>query len=185
MDNEQIQQNETSTRLNTLGCSMTVMRRNVKILHWNYRDHDFVSIHPWLDTVYDELSECIDTIYEELRKGGFDIKATLTETLQNSKIAELPAGSVVYKNSETFGALSIMLSSIRKQADDLATYAEENHFWTVHDMAVGILNKCNHINYFVKNSLTASVEPVVNNQTQEIENPPDDLEVQSKQQNLY
>ena len=169
MNNEQIQQDETSIRLNTLGCSMTVMRRNVKILHWNYHDRDFVSVHPWLDTVYDDLTECIDAVYEELRKGGFSIKATLTETVQNSKIAELPAGSVIYGNAETCGAVYVMLTAIRTQADDLATYADENHFWTVHELAVSILSKCNQINYFVKNSLTASVKPAVNSQAQEIE----------------
>ena len=62
-----------------------------------------------------------------------------------------------------------METAIRTQADDLATYADENHFWTVHELAVSILSKCNQINYFVKNSLAASVKPAANSQAQEIE----------------
>ena len=141
--------------MNKLLATLTVFERNVKIAHWNYRSADFYLIHPMLDTIHDDVCECIDTIAEEIRKGDFYPVATLTQCIQNSAIPEIVCPGPCTK-AMTFAMLRVDLTEIRKLADALSTLADENKFWTIQDVANGILSKMNHHMYFVKNTV---VEP--------------------------
>lgn len=137
--------------MNKLLATLTVFERNVKILHWNYQYKDFVSVHPWLDDVHDDVCECIDTIAEEIRKGDFFPDATLQQCIENTGTPQINS-NVRYDHKETFNVLARGLSSIRVLADMLSTKADENKFWTIQDVANGILSKMNHHMYFVKGS---------------------------------
>ena len=44
-----------SEKLETLGKSLTVVSRNIKVLHWNYNDKDFIPTHLWLDEMFAEI----------------------------------------------------------------------------------------------------------------------------------
>jgi DNA-binding ferritin-like protein len=143
--------------MNTLLASLTVFERNVKILHWNYQSADFVSVHPWLDDIHDDVCECIDAVAEEIRKGDFFPNATLTGCVEVSSIQQLDS-EVAYSHDATFRALVNGLNSIRSLADMLSTMADENKFWTIQDMANDILKRMNHHTYFVKNTLTGTTE---------------------------
>lgn len=47
--------------------------KNIKCLHWNYKDKDFWVIHPKLDKVYDFLLDSADTLAEMGRQDDFII----------------------------------------------------------------------------------------------------------------
>lgn len=139
--------------LNVLLASLTIFERNVKISHWNYKSNiDFISVHVWLDTVHDDICESIDIVAEEIRKADRYPKATLQQCIENSVISQIDSSTECSKDM-TFNSLAIGLMEIRKLADQLSTMADENKFWTVQDVANGILSKMSHHLYFVKNTI--------------------------------
>ena len=150
--------NEMANRLNELGGLLTITARNIKIMHWNYHDKDFVAVHPWLDEVYEFVNDSIDEVFEELRKGALPLNATYTAAIQygkvNGAIAEFD-DKITYNNSETFHNVRGMLDILRSKMDQLATFADENKVWTVHEMANGMLAKTNHFYYFANESILA------------------------------
>lgn len=138
--------------MNKLLATLTVFERNVKVAHWNLKSEAFISEHTWLDTVHDDVCECIDIVAEEIRKGDFYPTATLTQCLQNSTVQELQSAGPCTK-AMSFGMLMTDLNAVRVLADALSTMADENKFWTIQDIANDILSKMNHHLYFVKNTI--------------------------------
>ena len=139
-------------KMETLGKSFTVTSRNVKILHWNYNDTDFIQTHLWLDDVFAELNECIDAVYEELRKANLLFDAKLSSSVANSPITELDSQKV-YHHAETFSSLSLMCETLKRLCDEIATEAEENKMFTVHDLMVEFIAKISKRHYFIRNSI--------------------------------
>ena len=148
--------NEMANRLNELGGLLTLTARNIKIMHWNYHDKDFVSVHPWLDEVYEFVNDSIDEVFEELRKGALPLNATYTAAIQygTDLIMEYD-DKITYDNPKMFHDLRGMLDILRSKMDQLATFADENKVWTVHEMANGMLAKTNHFYYFANESILA------------------------------
>lgn len=153
--NVQPDRTRCSELLNLLLCSLTVFERNVKIMHWSYQGTDFISVHNWLDTVHDDVCECIDSVAEEIRKGGQFPKATLNEALELSKVMML-SSSRTYGNVDVMGTLKIQIDALRVLADELSTDADKNGFWTIHDLSNDVLRRLNHHRYFVVNSIQST-----------------------------
>ena len=111
--------------MNKLLATLTVFERNVKVAHWNLKSESYISEHIWLDTVHDDVCECIDTVAEEIRKGDFYPTATLTQCLQNSTVQEIQSAGPCTK-AMAFGMLMTDLNAVRVLADALSTMADEN-----------------------------------------------------------
>ena len=138
--------------MNKLLASLTVFERNIKLAHWNYQSSvDFISVHTWLDTVHDDVCDAIDDVAEEIRKGLYFPQAALQDCINNSAVPPFTCPGPCTKKM-AFAMLLIDLTEIRKLADALSTMADENKFWTIQDLANGILSKMNHHMYFVKGS---------------------------------
>ena len=160
MDEQNVIQNPVDSGDARQGClvlmqkllaGLTVFERNVKIAHWNYQDYDFISVHVWLDGVHDNVCEAIDAVAEEIRKGDFYPDATLSRCVENSPVAPIESAGPCTKVM-TFTMLTMGLVNLRKLCDELSTMADENKFWTIQDLANGILSKLNQHMYFVKNT---------------------------------
>ena len=104
------------------------------------------------------MCDCIDDIAEEIRKGLFFPQGTLQECLANSAIEPTMTPGPCTKEA-AFAMLVMDLTKIRELADALSTMADENKFWTIQDLANGILSKMNHHMYFVKNTVNTSKPP--------------------------
>ena len=139
-------------KLETLGKSLTVASRNVKILHWNYNDRDFIPVHLWLDEVFTEMNDCIDAVYEELRKANLLFDAKLSSSASLSKVTELDSNKV-YHHDETFMNLNQTCEILKAICDEIATEAEGSKMFTVHDLMVEFTNKINKRHYFIRNSM--------------------------------
>jgi len=156
-ENTPVQQNTDPRQsclklMNTLLATLTVFEREVKMAHWNLKSESFRDDHLFLDVVHDDVCECIDTLAEEIRKGDFYPAATLAQCLQNSTIQELQSVGPCTK-AMAFNMLATGLNAVRVLADSLSTMADESKFWTIQDVANGILSKMNHHLYFVKNTI--------------------------------
>ena len=143
---------EACARLNVLGASLSVLKRNIRVFHWNVVGPEFIFVHEYLDQLQDDIAECIDAVYEELRKGDLPLHATLTECLSLSKIEEVSSADK-YEAKEVFSRVLSDINIIRAMADDLSTFSDDNKFWTCRDLANDILSKCNKVKYFMKSSL--------------------------------
>jgi DNA-binding ferritin-like protein len=158
---------QAALMLTQLGHTMTVASRDLKIMHWNYRDTNFVAVHPYIDEVRADLDDEIDGVYEEMRKGGFLPEAKLSQALAESKVNEIPSDRL-YNCADTMKIMHQIITEIRVEADALSTFADENKLWTIQDLANGILDKCSKVNYFIVNSSLETAAPVPVRQAPEV-----------------
>lgn len=154
MDNENVNNTneDIGVYLNRLAHSFTIAQRNVKILHWNYNDIDFTSVHPWLDTVADQYGEFIDLIYERLRMFNLPLQATMNETISDCPI-EAVNSAYKYSNKLTFALLLKDINTLRVLADGVASISEQNKWFTCHDEMVKISAALDKLRYFVASSI--------------------------------
>lgn len=141
-----------SEKLETLGKTLTVVSRNIKVLHWNYNDKDFIPTHLWLDEMFAEINDGIDATYEELRKANFTFDAKLSSSASLSKVPEIESNKL-YHHDETFNILNTACVTLKGLCDEIANVAEESKMFTVHDLMVEFINKINKRHYFIRNSI--------------------------------
>ncbi|MEZ7505563.1 Dps family protein [Flavobacterium sp. Arc2] len=60
--------------------------------HWNIEGPDFHSVHLYLETLYEEQQEVIDTVAEKIRALGHYVPATLSKYLELTHLTEQTKG---------------------------------------------------------------------------------------------
>ena len=60
--------------------------------HWNIEGPDFHSVHLYLETLYQEQQEIVDTVAEKIRMIGHYVPATLTKYLELTHLTEKTKG---------------------------------------------------------------------------------------------
>ena len=153
MDEEKDIREIVSEKLNEVAASLTVFHRNVKILHWKYIGIDFVSIHPWLDEVSDQVLDMIDAVYEQMVKLDVEMYADYHHAIQVSKVEPITSNNISYNHLDTFKILLLNLDELRIVLDQNATLAEEQKLFAFHELMVKTLSECDQLKYFVKQSL--------------------------------
>lgn len=105
---------------------------NVKLhnIHWNVVGPQFVEVHNFTESVYDELFESFDQVAELLKMKGLMPLSTMVEYLENATIQEVKAKDFSIKESleivkKDLEAMKAMATDIRNSAD------EEGDFETV------------------------------------------------------
>ena len=145
---------EVSTKINEVASSLTIFHRNVKILHWKYIGHDFISVHPWLDDVADQVNDMIDSIYEQMVKMDVEMYADYQSTLEHSKVFIVKSNNIIgFNNNDTFKILLENIDKLRIIIDQTATLAEEYKLFAFHELMVKLLSECDQLKYFVNQSL--------------------------------
>ncbi len=153
MDEEKDIREIVSEKLNEVAASLTVFHRNVKILHWKYIGIDFVSIHPWLDEVSDQVLDMIDAVYEQMVKLDVEMYADYQHAIQVTKVEPITSNNISYNHLDTFKILLLNLDELRIVLDQNATLAEEQKLFAFHELMVKTLSECDQLKYFVKQSL--------------------------------
>jgi len=105
---------------------------NVKLhnIHWNVVGPQFVEVHNFTESVYDELFESFDQVAELLKMKDVMPLSTMAEYLENATIEEIKAKDFAIKESleivkKDLEAMKAMATDIRNTAD------EEGDFETV------------------------------------------------------
>ena len=147
--------NEIIISLNVLGATLTVFYRNAKVLHWLYKDDNFVSVHPWLDdTVATKLNDMVDKTYEQILKLDIPFVAGYTEIVSLSKVEPLLSKNKEgFSSDETFSILLENMNQLRAVIDKNASIAEKCSLYAYHDLMVAMLEDCDQLKYFIKRSL--------------------------------
>ena len=60
--------------------------------HWNVEGTDFHSVHLYLETLYEEQQEVVDTVAEKIRMIGHYVPATLEKYLELTHLTEKTKG---------------------------------------------------------------------------------------------
>ncbi|WP_405572627.1 Dps family protein [Winogradskyella sp. Asnod2-B02-A] len=60
--------------------------------HWNVEGPDFHSVHVYLETLYEEQQEVVDTVAEKIRMIGHYVPATLGKYLELTHLTEKTKG---------------------------------------------------------------------------------------------
>ncbi|SDS24386.1 starvation-inducible DNA-binding protein [Polaribacter sp. KT25b] len=60
--------------------------------HWNIEGPDFHSVHLYLETLYEEQQEVVDTVAEKIRMLGHFVPATLEKYLELTHLTEKTKG---------------------------------------------------------------------------------------------
>ena len=60
--------------------------------HWNIEGTDFHSVHLYLETLYEEQQEVVDTVAEKIRMIGHYVPATLEKYLELTHLTEKTKG---------------------------------------------------------------------------------------------
>ena len=114
---------ELSVKLNQYLANLGVEYIKLHNLHWNVVGINFKAIHEYLESLYDGVSDSLDSVAELLKMHDEVPAASLKEYLSLSNIEELPSkelnGSdvlhIVLKDFEGFKALA---EEIRLEADN-------------------------------------------------------------------
>ncbi|WP_458626078.1 Dps family protein [Winogradskyella sp. PC D3.3] len=61
--------------------------------HWNIEGPDFHSVHLYLETLYEEQQEVVDTVAEKIRALGHFVPATLQKYLELTHLTEKTKGA--------------------------------------------------------------------------------------------
>lgn len=104
---------------------------NIKLhnLHWNVTGINFVAIHNFTESLYDEAFENLDAVAEQIKMLGEMPLSTLSAYLKNATIKELEGNPFTAK--EVLEILVEDLSTLKSQALEIRTAAnKEDDFAT-------------------------------------------------------
>lgn len=79
------------TSLNQYLSNLSVMYIKLHNLHWNVVGPDFKQVHEYLETLYDEVADTLDSVAELLKIHDSQPMASLKEYLSAATIQELPS----------------------------------------------------------------------------------------------
>lgn len=139
--------------INQLLSDLTVAQRDIQILHWNIKTTSFIYLHEYLGEVYNTLLEYIDIAAEQIRFQDAYPKATLTETISETRIKEVQS-SHPYSFDEAVQITLSLIDYLKKLTDQIITYADDHQQWDVVDTFSAQSAHYAKILYFLKNSLT-------------------------------
>lgn len=74
--------------LNALVAEFTVYAQQLKMAHWNITGPNFIQMHEFFWSKYEEAIDAIDNLAEQIRKIGWFPDSTLAKYLSVSKITE-------------------------------------------------------------------------------------------------
>lgn len=109
------------TKMNKHIADLYLLYAKTHNLHWNVVGKQFKPVHEYLEAVYDELSEQMDAVAEQLKMNGLYPVASAKECLAISTVNELESKDYSVEEAikivvEDLKALSAGAADIRKEA---------------------------------------------------------------------
>lgn len=123
-------------KLNVYLSNLAVLNANLHNIHWNVLGKEFVSIHEFTESLYDDFFEKYDAVAELLKMKGEKPLVRLSEYLANSSIKELDKDvfscmeslEIVKGYLEEMKALAVEIRNLADEEGDFETVAEfEGH----------------------------------------------------------
>lgn len=117
------------TFLNQYLSNLAVMYVKLHNLHWNVVGPDFKQVHEYLETLYDEIADTLDSVAEQLKTHGGQPLASLKEYLSAATIQELPSEEL--RSGEALAVVQNDLSVLIKQGEQIRVEAHNAGLYDV------------------------------------------------------
>ena len=119
------------TKFNSYLADLVVEYLKLHDLHWNVKGPQFVEVHKYTESVYENLSEKFDEVAERMIMSGVQPISTIEEYLKAAEVKEV--GKKLYRDTEVLGivladikALRAKALELRKEFDEASLIAETN-----------------------------------------------------------
>ncbi|MBF1341580.1 MAG: DNA starvation/stationary phase protection protein [Mogibacterium diversum] len=106
--------------------NLGVMIFKLHNIHWNVEGPQFVAVHEFTESLYDEIFEYYDAVAEHLKIYSVSPDVKMSDYLKNASIKEIDAKKFEIK--EALGIVKEDLEELRKQATGLRN-ACDNEGW--------------------------------------------------------
>lgn len=116
--------NELTAQLNIYLANISVMYTKLHNLHWNVVGSQFKAAHEYLETLYNSMSDVLDSTAELLKMNGETPLASMKDYLAVSTIQELDSAE-----REVPKVMQIVLEdmeALKTQATAIRSYANED-----------------------------------------------------------
>ena len=106
--------------------NLGVMIFKLHNIHWDVEGPQFVAVHEFTESLYDEIFEYYDAVAEHLKIYSASPDVKMSDYLKNASIKEIDAKKFEIK--EALGIVKEDLEELRKQATELRN-ACDNEGW--------------------------------------------------------
>ena len=142
---------ELLKNLNKYLSNLGVLYIKLHNLHWNVVGINFKATHEYFETLYDGISESLDSVAEVIKMHEGTPLASLKTYLELSTIEEIPSVEVDNKTSlkivlEDFIKMKSLVEEIRKEAD-------KEDLYDIVTLVEGELEQYNKSIWFIKSML--------------------------------
>jgi starvation-inducible DNA-binding protein len=138
-------------KLNEYLSNLAILNANLHNLHWNVQGLQFVQIHQFTETLYNDFFEKYDAIAEILKMNGEKPLVKVSDYLKNASIKELD--KEVFTPKEVLEIVLDYLNAMKAMALEIRELAEtEGDFVTVNELEDHVTGYNKNI-WFVKSML--------------------------------
>ncbi|MDD3252067.1 MAG: DNA starvation/stationary phase protection protein [Lachnospiraceae bacterium] len=123
---------ELSTKMNSYLANIAVEYVKLHNLHWNVVGGQFKAVHEYLETLYDALSDVLDTTAEALKMNGEMPLASMKDYLAAATVKELDSAEMNVKQ-----VLEITLADmelLKQQAEDIRREAADEDNYSISNL---------------------------------------------------
>ena len=111
------------TKFNSYLADLVVEYLKLHDLHWNVKGPQFVEVHKYTESVYENLSEKFDEVAERMIMSGVQPISTIEEYLKATEIKEV--GKKLYRDTEVLGIVLADIKFLRSKALELRKEFDE------------------------------------------------------------
>ena len=112
-----------SKKLNPYLSDLVVLYLKLHDLHWKVKGKNFVQVHLYTESRYDDLAAKFDAVAELMIMSGEEPVSTIAQYLELASIKEL--GKEKYGDSEVLEIIIQDFEHLRAEAADVRAYAAE------------------------------------------------------------
>ncbi|MGX8794498.1 Dps family protein [Fusibacter sp. JL298sf-3] len=110
--------------MNTYLSNLSVLNAKLHNLHWNVVGINFVAIHNFTESLYDEVFESFDAVAEHLKMSGEMPLSRIADYLEHATLKEIEPKA--FSAKEVLDILIDDLGEMRKLALDIRQVADES-----------------------------------------------------------
>ena len=111
---------QIATLLNKLLADEFLLYTKTRNCHWNYEGDNFMEMHKFFESQYEELAEVVDSVAERIRKIGHVAEGRLKEYLNLTQLKEQPITSDQQKQVKHLLAdHETIIRTLRKAVDEV------------------------------------------------------------------
>jgi starvation-inducible DNA-binding protein len=130
---------KTSDILNVLLADEFTLYAKIRNYHWNVTNTDFVELHKYFETQYEEIDEVMDAVAERVRVLGHNAIGTLEAFMKNTNLKESN------KPLDAQGMIKSLLNDhetiIRSIRDNIDTVIDKYKDAGTGDFITGVMEK--------------------------------------------